>query len=293
MNFLNKILFAIFAVFLFSLFPSCDIIEPPYTEGNQSDTVLCPPQDFPSVTNHLRRVLVEDYTGHTCGNCPRAAETATQLMNTYGEQVVIVAVHVGFFAEPRNYPNGSYATDFRTTFGNELNTFFGNDAAGLPNGMVNRKPVSGSPVLSYNSWASVAAAELALAPVAGIYIKPRYDATTRTACADVKTEFLVNLTGEYKLCVFITEDNIVDWQKDYAASPSDIPDYVHRHVLRTSYNGAWGETIATDPAQGSSEIKRYSMALSQNWNADNIHIVAFVYNAATYEVIQAAEVHLN
>lgn len=281
-------------VFGFTVFlSSCDIIEAPYTEGNLLDTVLCPPQDFQASTNHVKKVLVEDYTGHTCGNCPRAAEAATQLVNAYGEQIVVLAVHVGFFAEPKNYPNGSYANDYRTTFGDELNIFFGNDAAGLPNGMVNRKPLSGSPVLSYNSWSSVASSEVALAPVADIYIKPQYNADEKTACADVKVEFLTDLSGEYKLCVFLTEDSIVSWQKDYDASPSDIPDYVHRHMLRTSFNGTWGEVVGTAPiTTGSSDIKRYSLKLDDSWNASRLGIVAFLYNTSTNEVVQAEEAHL-
>ncbi|MCG3167732.1 MAG: hypothetical protein POELPBGB_03527 [Bacteroidia bacterium] len=281
------------AAFIFS-FSACDIIEPPYTEGNGVDTVLCPPQDFETVTNHTRKILVEDYTGHTCGNCPRAAETAASLINTYGEQVVVMAVHVGFFAQPKNNPDSSYAADYRTEFGNELNTFFGNDAAGLPNGMVNRKPMGGSsPILSYNSWTSAVNAEVALAPVADIYIKPQYNQAGNTACADVKVEFLSALSGEYKLSVFLTEDSVINWQKDYDATPSDIPDYVHRHMLRTSFNGTWGEIIGTAPiAAGSSDIKRYSITLNSGWNSEHLHIVAFVYNTATYEVIQAEEISL-
>lgn len=278
--------------YIFTL-TSCDIIEAPYTEGTPIDTVLCPPQDFVSNTTHIRKVLVEDYTGHTCGNCPRAAETAATLIGTYGEQAVVIAVHVGFFAEPKNYPDSSYSADYRTTVGDELNNFFGNDAAGLPNGMVNRKVVSSSPILSYNSWTSVFASEVALAPVADIYIKPQYDVDAHTACADVKVEFLSDLSGEYKLCVFLTEDSIVDWQKDYSLNPADIPDYVHRHLLRASFNGTWGETIGTAPiTTGSSDIKRYSLALNSGWNVAKLKVVAFVYNTSSNEVIQAEETKL-
>lgn len=277
---------------IFSL-SSCDIIEAPYTEGNPIDTVLCPPQDFVANTTHIRKVLVEDYTGHTCGNCPRAAEAAASLIDLYDEQIVVMAVHVGDFAQPHTFTDGSYAVDYRTPTGDELNIFFGNDASGLPNGMVNRKIVTGSPVLSYNSWASIAATEVALAPQVDIYIKPQYDEDNATACADVKVEFLTDLSGEYKLSVFLTEDSIVDWQKDYSFNPSNLPNYVHRHMLRTSFNGTWGEAVGTAPiTTGSSDIKRYSLALNSAWNSEHLHVVAFVYNASSYEVIQAEEVSL-
>lgn len=287
----NSLLLLKAIVFGFLLsFYSCDIIEAPYTEGNPIDTALCPPQDFQANSNHIRKVLVEDYTGHTCGNCPRAAEMASTLLNTYGEQAVVIAVHVGFFAEPKHYPDSSYSKDYRTVVGNELNDFFGNDAAGLPNGMINRKVVSSSPILSYNSWTSVFASEVALAPMADIYIKPQYDIDENTVCADVKVEFLTDLSEEYKLCVFLTEDSISDWQKDYSLNPADIPNYVHRHMLRASFNGTWGQPIGPEPiTNGSSDIKRYSIGLDNSWVPSKLHIVAFVYNATNYEIIQAEE----
>ncbi len=293
MNFLKTYFAFIFLAGCLFFFNSCDIIEAPYTEGTPVDTVLCPPQDFVANTTHVRKVLVEDYTGHRCGECPRAAEIASSLINTYDEQVVVVAVHVGGFAEPQNFVDSSYAADYRTTVGNELNSFFGNDASGLPNGMVNRKPQSGSPILSYNSWTSVVTSELALAPQADIYIKPQYDEDNATACADVKVEFLSDLSGEYKLCVFLTEDSIISWQKDYSLNPSNVPDYVHRHMLCASFNGTWGELVGATPiSNGSSDIKRYSLALNSAWKADHLHVVAFVYNASSNEIIQAQEVSL-
>jgi thiol-disulfide isomerase/thioredoxin len=41
-----------------------------------------------------RRVLLEDFTGHTCNNCPAAAVIAEGLQTFYGEdQLILVGVH--------------------------------------------------------------------------------------------------------------------------------------------------------------------------------------------------------
>lgn len=272
----------------------CDIIEAPYTEGTVLDTAICPPQNFTLNQTHTRKILLEDYTGHTCGNCPDAAETAQSLKNTYGDQIVILAVHVGFFAEPYPAnPDNKFITDFRTTVGDDLDSEFGPSAAGLPRGMVNRKESSGSPVLAHTAWASVIQGIVNLAPEADVQILTNYDEETRTACADVNVELLSDFSDELKVCVFLTEDSIVDWQKDYGANPSDISDYVHRHALRASFNGTWGESFGTTPyTNGDVNTFRYSLVLDEVWDEHHCGIVAFIYNASTLEVVQAEEAHL-
>jgi len=67
------------------LVPSCDIVEEPYlvpVGGNDTNTH----------DTNVRKVLLEDYTGQKCPNCPEAAEVAHSLLEIYGEQVVVIAV---------------------------------------------------------------------------------------------------------------------------------------------------------------------------------------------------------
>jgi hypothetical protein len=83
---------------------SCDEIDPPYMDGVQTppiDTTECPIPTFPADTHHVKVVLLEDYTGHKCVNCPTAAEIAHNLQITYGEKIILMAIHAGFFAETR------------------------------------------------------------------------------------------------------------------------------------------------------------------------------------------------
>ncbi|MCE3259577.1 MAG: outer membrane protein Omp28, partial [Bacteroidetes bacterium] len=107
------------------LFTSCDKV----SYAKQSSEVKA----------NTRKVLIEDYTGHQCGNCPNAAVVAESLHEKYGDKVVIIAVHAGFFARTN-------ATEFPTSYtcqvGNDWdskNGGFGVSAAGNPNGMINRK----------------------------------------------------------------------------------------------------------------------------------------------------------
>ncbi|MBK6640702.1 MAG: Omp28 family outer membrane lipoprotein [Bacteroidetes bacterium] len=264
---------------LFALltFQSCDEVEAPYKE----DII---------VVGGDRKVLVEDYTGHKCGNCPRAAKALHDLKDVYGDRLIIMTVHAGGFATvfPPSAPYYTY--DFRTPEGTELDSDFGISAIGNPNGMVNRRQVNGNYVLSSTSWLgeiSNVLGDASPAPVK-IEIENTFDVTSRTLQTEINSEFVNSLGGAHKLCVFLVEDSIINWQKDYDASPEDIPDYVHRDVLRTSMNGTYGDAIANTSA-GTIDTKNYSKTLDATWNENNMKVISFVYNEVTKEIIQVEE----
>ncbi len=264
---------------LFALltFQSCDEVEAPYKEE-----II--------VVGGDRKVLVEDYTGHKCGNCPRAAKALHDLKDVYGDRLIIMTVHAGGFATvfPPSAPYFTY--DFRTPEGTELDTDFGISAIGNPNGMVNRRQVNGNYVLSSTSWLgeiSSVLGDASPAPVK-IEIENTFDATSRTLQTEINSEFVNSLGGAHKLCVFLVEDSIINWQKDYDASPEDIPDYVHRDVLRTSMNGTYGDAI-TNTTAGTIDTKNYSKTLDASWNENNMKVISFVYNEVTKEIIQVEE----
>lgn len=238
-----------------------------------------------------RNVLVEDYTGHTCGNCPRAAEVLHDLEGTYGSRIIPIAVHVGFFAAVQNNPNGSYATDFKTPAGNEWNTFFGNSAQGLPNGMINRRQEGGGYPQSYTAWPAQVANLIAIEPDASIGMEVNYEESSRTVNASIEITAFNDLNnGPYNVIVCLTEDSVIDWQKDYDPSLADenLEHYVHMHVLRNNFNGTWGDQVGSgNIAAGSVNTLDYSLVLDPSWVAKNCHVVAFIYQTGNKEVVQA------
>ena len=67
---------------------SCDIEEGPYIA------------DYDSYVNP-EKVLIEDYTGHLCPNCPEAGREIKAIQDIYGNQVIALAIHVSkTFARP-------------------------------------------------------------------------------------------------------------------------------------------------------------------------------------------------
>ncbi len=265
---------------------SCDKVNGPYNEIEVSN----PTDDTTGPAVKLRKVLIEDFTGHRCPNCPRAAETIHSLQSLRPGRFIAMGVHVtNQFAAPGS---GIYFIDFRTPVGNSNDSLFGVSALGLPTGMVNRLRVNGIRRIEYTKWGQYADSLISLPAVAYITIENAYAAATRTLTTTLKSDFLADtLSGNFKLAVYLLEDSIPHAQKDnLIPSPSNDSDYVHQHVLRGSINGTFGELLNTTPVTSSSTFtKTYTKVLPATWREKHCVVVAFIYNDATKEVLQAEE----
>lgn len=238
----------------------------------------------------VRTVLLEDYTGFRCSNCPEAAEELKRLQCLYGARVIPLAVHVTeTFAEPENNPDGSFETDFRTDIGNIYESTF-ETGLFLPNGMVNRKQFQGTYYQTWQGWDGLVKDELAKPPEALIDLNVNYDEGTREATAEIKISALVNLNASpYRLSVLLSEDSIIDWQKDYRLTPPKTSNYVHMHTLRAAFNGTWGDEVNSGnpiPA-GFTETTSKSLIIEPEFVDHNCNVVVFIFRDDTKEVIQA------
>ncbi len=231
-----------------------------------------------------KRVLLEDYTGVRCVNCPAAAEVVAQLKDLYGDKLVVMGIHGGnVMTQPLN-PD----IDFRTPEGNEWWNYFG--FSFKPIGMVDRKGAPNYP-LNSGEWATEVATELEKDPVVALRITNAYNAASRTLNVAVSGKMLADNGNPLKLVVSLMENDIVGPQ----ITPSGLnPDYVHKHVFRgTLDRQAWGQSIGDAPfAAGSMFEKNYSYTLPDNFVADNCSVVAYVYQDNDKAVLQVEERHV-
>ena len=285
-----KIFFATAALLTFSFLVACDKIDEPFVKQTGSvDTTACPVPEFPEVTAVVKRVLLEDYTGHACVNCPRAAVIAHDLKQVHGEKLVLLAVHAGFFAQTTT----SLPYDFRTETGTTWDQTFGIGNAGNPNGMVNRIGLPTNHIVSPPGWGAAVSNALATGPLVDLQIINQYDPEERKLCTHIKTRFITSLDKNLKLVVVLTESGIIQPQKNsdplVGATPL-IEDYVHNHVLRAAINSTWGSSVAAvGTANPESVVKSYKYILKDEFVPENCTVVAFVYDEATKEVLQAVE----
>lgn len=273
---------------------SCDKIEEPYVKVIENiDTAACPIPEFPASGNVTKRVLLEDYTGHICVNCPSAAIIAHNLKVANGDNLVLLAVHAGFFAKPTT--GGDFTYDFRSEAGTAWDDFFKVGLVGNPNGMINRLGFSqNTHIKSPPAWGAAVSNALLTEPLLDLQMINEYDSTERKLCTHIKTSFISSLDKNLKLIVVLTESGIVKPQKNNDPNSGVTPviiDYVHNHVLRTAITTTWGSTIATKgTANPESVVNSYKYILKDEYVPENCSVVAFVYDDETKEILQVVEV---
>lgn len=222
-----------------------------------------------------RAVLIEDLTGQRCINCPTGTDIIKGIIKTYGEDnVIAVGIHCG----PLGFAGTSKRVGLKTDTGDEYFTHWANGTELYqPSAIFNRKK---GPSDNYNNWP--AEVGLIISEKANLYVNidNAYDAKTRTLTTKVDA-FGVNdtVTVSGKLQVWIVEDGIKAMQMMPDGSANQ--EYIHNHVFRAAVNGTWGEEVTVK--EGETTSKDYSYVLPETWNAENISVVAFVYNKSGVE----------
>ncbi|GAB1404829.1 MAG: Omp28 family outer membrane lipoprotein [Lentimicrobiaceae bacterium] len=280
-----------FIIALVLAFAGCDKIDEPYTNTiKTADTTACPVPEFPDVLSVEKRVLLEDYTGQTCVNCPEAAAIAHNLKNIHGERLVVLSVHAGYFAEP--YNSGLYTYDFRTEAGNIWNTFYG--VIFNPIGIIDRKGYPGNQLVPMTGWSAKVATALSETPLVDLQLINTWDGESRKLCTHVKTRFITPVNKDLKLIVVLTESKIIKPQKNSNTELGPIPDivdYEHNHVLRGAITLPWGTSVAKkDIPNTESVIKSFMTSLDEEFVPENCTVVAFIYDESNTEVLQTIEV---
>lgn len=227
-----------------------------------------------------RAILIEDFTGQRCINCPTGTEIINGIVSTYGEDNVIA---VGIHSGPLGFAGNSKTVGLMTDTGNEYYTRWDKEnKMGQPWVIFNRKT---SPDSHYNNWAAMVSTIISEKSNLTVNIANAYDAASRTLTTTVGAD---GLSGSVKgkLQVWIVEDGVTALQK--MPDGSTNKKYIHNHVFRAAVNGTWGEDVTVK--EGETTTKQYSYKLPEAWNADNIAVVAFVYNDSGVENV--AKKHL-
>lgn len=215
-----------------------------------------------------RAILIEDFTGQRCVNCPTGTEIINGIVEAYGEDNVIA---VGIHSGPLGFAGNSKAVGLMTDTGNEYYTRWDKEnKMGQPWVVFNRKT---SPDSQYYNWAAQVSTIISEKANLSVNISNAYDADKRTLTTTVGADG-VNGTVNGKLQVWIVEDGVPALQMMPDGSANK--EYVHNHVFRAAVNGTWGEDVTVK--EGETTTKQYSYKLPEAWNADNIAVVAFVYN---------------
>lgn len=211
----------------------------------------------------MRRVLIEDFTGQRCINCPNAADEIERLKESYGaDSIIAVGIHGGDLA----FKSTEKLLGLRTDLGDEYNSYWKVEA--WPQGLINR---SGS-LANIDQWFTLVSQARNLQAPLSIEVAGSYDETSRQLAINVKANAFENVSG--KLQLWLTESGIVAMQS--MPDGTNNREYVHNHVLRAAVNGDWGEDFSTIQGQEVSIQQRFT--IDPSWQPSKMSVVAFVYN---------------
>lgn len=250
----------------------------------------------------LKNVLIEDFTGALCVNCPDAAEQIKTAKNQFPDRIVSMAIHAGarVFVTPKK---GSSKYDFRTTAGDNLSTLLESDG-NLPIGAVDRVKFEGEDniVVGREKWVSYASSQLNKPTPVSIDID-FWNVNEDSFTTQVRVLYHEQLDDsvQHYLSVYVVEDSVKDYQKDI--NLGDIKDYKHDQVFRaavTSYDGElMNETPEMSLVPGRVFQRAFNVQIEEDdpenefdtsWGQD-LEIVAVVHlkTAIDFEVLHVVK----
>lgn len=285
---MNRIAVVMFAsVFMFG---ACDVIEDPIVPFtvNYQEGLYGPPPTFGAPSTTQKNVLLEDFTAHQCGNCPDAGVIAANILAANAGRAILVAIHAGSLASFN--ANAPFNTDWTTPEGDLY--FSQLDFQANPLGRVNRKGGAGN-FYQPSTWATQAGEELLKTADLNLQMMVSHVSENNHVNIHVHGTFANNYPNSTNLVLLITESGLYDYQLWYGQSPSTIPDYHHKHVLRTAVTGPLGLQFSPTNASSGSDFRRdYTYTWNNDWDIENSYLVAFVYDNVTGEVLNAIELQL-
>lgn len=260
---MKKILSIIAFAALMLAVTSCDKIDinnthKPYTPSSSGKTVL-----------------IKDFTGVRCVNCPGAAETAHELQHQLGEdRVFIMSVHAGSLA----MPVGKFP-DFRT----EEGTLWYNENSSNPLFAVDHVSLTEGNTLNVSQIDAAVGDALTEPQVFNIAIENDYNEASREL--KVRNTFTVNGDGDatYYATVCLLEDSIVGRQ----VVPGGVDTaYVFRNVFRGTLNGADGEMFSNSAIYPADEFTvNCTTTIDSVYNADQCYILTYIYDNKDGKII--------
>jgi hypothetical protein len=298
-----------YAIFILSfvILISCDHVENPYPEvvSIELDTTLYPgnwqdyiDNDWPQFnqnSNTNRNVIIEDFTGHKCVYCPAAADFAHQLHEDNPYRVFVASIHAGptGMGDFQTISPPDYPTDFTNPNGLEIGEYFGiNDGGfvGNPRGTVNRVN-NGVIFQSPAVWSSMVSDVITTNDLkVNLQSELNYYYETNGAFLHVEVDKIdQTISDDLGLVVYLLEDSLVGDQK--MSDNSHNTEYIHRDIHRKNISGqAFGRILQDENIENGKYLLNYSFKvptqLDDSYNAENMHLLIYVYNTSTWEIYQ-------
>lgn len=228
---------------------------------------------------YARKVLIEEYTGQMCVNCPEGHAMTERITADFRNKVVVVGIHAGSLAV------GVDEGGLMTADGDVYAAKYG--VTGYPSVIINR---TGTPVTAVNNWYGLvddAVSKAGNAPAA-IVLNSNISTTPEGVTAVI--ESVIHADKEYSgmsYQLMLIENNVLSWQQLPGDEVYDVK-YIQQHVYRCSVNGAEGEVVALN--KGENTLK-HNVKIHDDWKAENLAVVGVLSDSKG--VVQVESCRLN
>ncbi|MFI5221586.1 MAG: Omp28-related outer membrane protein [Bacteroidia bacterium] len=257
---------------------------------------------YASAQTPVRKVLLEEFTTASCGNCPMMSKHVIEWQQAHPASSVLLTIHEGSGTDAMS--NSTTAAIF-----NAMHPSWGWFAPAV---MIDRGLypwVDSVPYLStYLAWGSSSspgvdsiATRLMNEPAkVGVDISGTYNSATRTINATVTAKFISSVpSGDWRINLFLVEDSVIGYpglgaflgwdQHCYDATwantnypgkfdGTSIIGYPHRHVMRKALLGNWGAQgiIPSVPVVGTTYSAPATLVVDTACKPNHLSLVAFV-----------------
>jgi hypothetical protein len=245
--------------------------------------------ESPVATPAAKTALVEEFTGVQCPNCPAGHVVVSQLQTQYGARVAAVALHANnALDQPYIFSTQNLINAYSTTLLSYLI-----DPGFEPNGGIDRQlfPTQSYILTDRSFWQQYVQSELALTPQVNIVLTDQYNASNNQVTVIAQVHYTANVTQPNNITIMLTEDSIITAQLNGSTIDTN---YVHNNILRTILTGTTGDNVAYTPGiilnAGTVVQLVYQTTLNTLWNPKNMHVIAFVHEHATSQVVYQAAI---
>ncbi len=233
-------------------------------------------------------VVLEDFTGVGCTNCPDAANIAHGLQTLMGDRIIVVELHAATEAlAPLTTPRVEGEVNLVSADATTYAAYW--QVVGLPAGLINRKQAPGE-TLARGRWRGQAISVYGEVPVATIEATASLSGSTISVSANGLFPQAYKDSGDIRVVTMILEDGFSVTQ---VVSGEEQAGYVHNHVLRRTID-AWGVKVL-DGVPSDSTVFDYAgtVGVDPNWNTANLSVAVMLCNGETREILNATKVGLN
>lgn len=243
-----------------------------------------------------RNVLIEEFTGASCTNCPAGHDVVKNLIAANPNRIVALAYHTldgGGIFQPIDKKGVKSLFDFRTEEATQIGKNIYEGLQSIPTAGIDRAKVGTSLLISRPQWANETNKRLLVAPMANMYLTSTYSAADKKVKVNVKVVYTADVSTKNSINLGVVESKIIDAQE---FSDRIEVNYEHNHIFRkglTPFNGyAILNDIETKKAGRVYEFN-YVFTPDEKWNLDNCYVIAYVNNTTgNKEILQAKEVKL-